>query len=58
MQIEEGTIDNLVSAVSNLSTSDSPSSVSFGRRHTRGMTFVPRAVRKETKPDSSARMKS
>lgn len=58
MQIEEDTMDKLVSAVSNLSTSDSPSSVSFGRRHTRGLTFVPRAVRQERKPDSSARMKS
>jgi hypothetical protein len=54
MQVEEETIDGLVSAVSKLTTSDtSPSSISFGRRHTRGLTFVPRAVQRERKPDSS-----
>ncbi|PIN20781.1 Alpha-SNAP protein [Handroanthus impetiginosus] len=47
MQVEEENIDSLVSAVSRLSTSDSPSSISFGRRHTRGLTFVPRAIQKE-----------
>ena len=53
MEIEDETISNLVSAVSKLSTSDStPSSVSFGRRHTRGFTFVPRAVQHEKRPDS------
>lgn len=46
MQVENETIDGLVSAVSRLTTSDSsvPSSISFGRRHTRGLTFVPRSV--------------
>ncbi|CAI9111588.1 OLC1v1011846C1 [Oldenlandia corymbosa var. corymbosa] len=55
MQIEEDTMDELVSSVSKLSTSESPSSISFGRRHTRGLTFVPRAVQK---PEASAKMKS
>ncbi|KAK9221903.1 hypothetical protein WN944_010334 [Citrus x changshan-huyou] len=55
MEAEDETIDGLVSAVSKLSTSDStPSSVSFGRRHTRGLTFVPRAVHHERKPDSTS----
>lgn len=50
MQVEEETLNGLVSAVSKLSTSGStPSAISFGRRHTRGMTFVPRAVQRETK---------
>ena len=48
MEVEGEMVDSLVSAVSRLSTSDSsPSSISFGRRHTRGLTFVPRAVQKE-----------
>ncbi|CAA0823488.1 Unknown protein [Striga hermonthica] len=50
MQVDQENIDSLVSAVSKLSTSDSPSSVSFGRRHNRGIAFVPRAVQKEKKP--------
>ncbi|XP_076921859.1 uncharacterized protein LOC143583441 [Bidens hawaiensis] len=51
MQVEEGTLNDLVSGVSRLTTSDSttPSTVSFGRRHTRGLTFVPRAVQREAK---------
>lgn len=54
MEVENETIDGLVSAVSKLSTSDSsPSSISFGRRHTRGLTFVPRAVQRDKKPDST-----
>ncbi|CAK7328321.1 unnamed protein product [Dovyalis caffra] len=54
MDIEGETIDGLVSAVSKLSTSDSsPSSISFGRRNTRGVTFVPRAVQQEKKADSA-----
>jgi hypothetical protein len=53
MEVENESIDGLVSAVSKLSTSDSsPSSISFGRRHTRGLTFVPRAVQREKRPDS------
>ena len=48
MEVEDETIDGLVSAVSKLSTSDStPSSVSFGRRHTRGLTSVPRTVQNQ-----------
>ncbi|KAL5797197.1 hypothetical protein ACOSQ2_002017 [Xanthoceras sorbifolium] len=54
MEVEDETIDGLVSAVSKLSTSDStPSSVSFGRHHTRGLTFVPRTVQHQRRPDSS-----
>ncbi|KAM7509780.1 hypothetical protein LguiB_008655 [Lonicera macranthoides] len=54
MQVEEEAINGLVSAVSKLSTSDSsPSSISFGRRHNRGLTFAPRAVQRERRPDSS-----
>lgn len=50
MQVEEETLDGLVSGVSKLTTSDSsPSVVSFGRRHTRGLTFLPRSVQRETK---------
>ncbi|KAL9241786.1 hypothetical protein vseg_015852 [Gypsophila vaccaria] len=45
MQVEDETMEGLVSAVSKLRTSDStPSSVSFGRRHNRGLAFVPRSV--------------
>ncbi|EXC33370.1 Zinc finger protein 511 [Morus notabilis] len=53
MEVENEAIDDLVSAVSKLSTSDSPSSISFGRRHTRGLTFVPRAVQRDKRPDST-----
>lgn len=54
MEVENETIDDLVSAVSKLSASDSvPSSISFGRRHNRGLTFVPRSVQRDRKPDSS-----
>ncbi|XP_076913405.1 uncharacterized protein LOC143572019 [Bidens hawaiensis] len=51
MQVEEETLDGLVSGISRLTTSDSstPSTVDFGRRRTRGLTFVPRAVQRETK---------
>lgn len=53
MEIDE-TVNSLVSAVSKLSTSDSsPSSVSFGRRHSRALTFVPRAVQRDKKPGST-----
>lgn len=45
MEVENAAIDDLASAVSKLSTSDStPSSISFGHRP-KGFTFVPRAVR-------------
>lgn len=38
-------VDDLVAGISKLSTADScPSTVSFGRRHGRGLAFVPRAV--------------
>ncbi|XP_073145096.1 uncharacterized protein [Henckelia pumila] len=52
MQVDEDSMDTLVSAVSRLSTSDSPSSINFGRRHTRGFAFVPRAVAKERRQPS------
>lgn len=56
MQVDEETMSGLVSAVSKLSTSDSsPSSISFGRRHTRGLTFVPRSVQRDRTPDSAPR---
>ena len=50
MQVEDETLDGLVSALSKLTPSDSssPSAISFGRGRTRGLAFVPRAVR-ETK---------
>ncbi|KAL5204273.1 hypothetical protein ABZP36_009144 [Zizania latifolia] len=39
-------VDDLTSAVSKLSTADStPSSISFGHRRSRGLTFVPRSIR-------------
>ncbi|XAR52013.1 hypothetical protein NMG60_11006840 [Bertholletia excelsa] len=57
MQVEEETIDDLVSAVSKLRTSDTtPSAISFGHRHTRGFSFVPRAVQRQ-RPDSSSAAK-
>ncbi|VFQ73502.1 unnamed protein product [Cuscuta campestris] len=45
-EVEDETMDNLVTAVSRLSTSssDNPSSISFGRNRNRGLTFLPRAV--------------
>ncbi|XP_019185404.1 PREDICTED: zinc finger protein 511 [Ipomoea nil] len=53
MQVED--MDKLVSAVSKLSTSDSPSTISFGRNRNRGLAFMPRAVQCERRPrpDSS-----
>jgi len=54
MQVEMETIGGLISAVSKLSTSDSvPTSISFGHRHSRGLTFVPRSVHGGRRPDSS-----
>ncbi|KAK1355185.1 Zinc finger protein 511 [Heracleum sosnowskyi] len=48
MQVDEETMSGLVSDVSLLCTSDSsPLSISFGRRHTRGLGFVPRAVQQD-----------
>ena len=49
MEVEE--VDELASAVSKLSTSDDsvPSSISFGHRHARGFTFLPRSVRQDAK---------
>ncbi|KEH22017.1 zinc finger protein [Medicago truncatula] len=47
MEVENAAMDDLVSAVSRLNTSDTaPSSISFGRRNTKGMSFVPRAVQR------------
>ncbi|XVF60025.1 hypothetical protein PTKIN_Ptkin08bG0009600 [Pterospermum kingtungense] len=55
MEVEKETMDDLVSAVSKLSTSDStPSTISFGRRSTRGLTFVPRSIQRERRTDSAA----
>lgn len=54
MQVDEETMSGLISAVSKLNTSDScPSSISFGRRNTRGLAFVPRSVQHDRKPDSA-----
>ncbi|KAG9157756.1 hypothetical protein Leryth_017853 [Lithospermum erythrorhizon] len=47
MQVEDDTMEGLVTAVSKLSTSESPSEVSFGRHRNRGLTFVPRAIQRE-----------
>ncbi|KAI0499478.1 hypothetical protein KFK09_017682 [Dendrobium nobile] len=53
MEVEE--IDKLVSSVSKLSTSDStPSNISFGRRHSRAFTFIPRSLRQNVKHQSDA----
>ncbi|KAI4375202.1 hypothetical protein MLD38_013102 [Melastoma candidum] len=50
MEVEKEEIEDLVSQISRLSTSgSSPTSVSFGRRRGRGMTFVPRAVQRGMK---------
>lgn len=55
MEVENAAIDDITSAVSKLSTSDStPSSISFGRRNTRGLTFVPRAVQRESGSNSAS----
>ncbi|KAG2335161.1 hypothetical protein Bca52824_006341 [Brassica carinata] len=54
MEVEDkASLDGLVSALSTLTTSDTtPSNVSFGRRHGRGLTSVPRSVHRE-KPTNS-----
>ena len=55
MEVENETMDGLVSAVSKLSTSDStPSTITFGRRNTRGLTFVPRSIQREKRIDPTA----
>ncbi|XVE67686.1 hypothetical protein DITRI_Ditri09bG0008300 [Diplodiscus trichospermus] len=55
MEVEKETMDDLVSAVSKLSTADStPSTITFGRRNTRGLAFVPRSVQREKRNDSTA----
>ncbi|WOL01726.1 hypothetical protein Cni_G10443 [Canna indica] len=54
MEVEQK-MDDLASAVSKLSTSDSsPSNVSFGHRHTRGFAFVPRSIRQNKKQTSQS----
>nr|ACU19673.1 unknown [Glycine max] len=54
MEVENASMDDLVSAVSKLNTSDStPSSISFGRRH-KGLSFVPRAVQRGGGSNSTA----
>ena len=47
MQVEDDSIDGLVTAVSKLTTRESPSEVSFGRHRNRGLTFVPRSIQRE-----------
>lgn len=47
MQVEDDTMDGLVTAVSKLSTKESPSEVSFGRHRNRGLTLVPRSVQQQ-----------
>ncbi|XP_008807434.1 zinc finger protein 511 [Phoenix dactylifera] len=55
MEVEEK-IDDLVSAVSKLSTSDStPSCISFGHRRARGFAFVPRSIQQNRKQQSDAK---
>ena len=51
---ENETMDGLVSAVSKLSTSDSTPTITFGRRNTGSLTFVPRSVQCEKRTDSTA----
>lgn len=54
MEVENATVDDLVSAVSKLSTSDStPSNISFGRR-SKGLSFVPRTVQRRDQSNSAA----
>lgn len=54
----EGMVDELASAVSKLSTADStPSSISFGHRHARGLTFLPRSLRQNAKQVSQSDVK-
>ncbi|CAH2049325.1 unnamed protein product [Thlaspi arvense] len=57
MQVEEETIDDLVSAVSKLRTSDTtPSAISFGHRHTRGFHLFLELCNVK-RPDSSSAAK-
>lgn len=54
MEVEDETINGLISQVSKLSTGDSsPAVVSFGRRHARGFAFAPRVIQREKKPGSA-----
>lgn len=54
MEVENAAMDDLVSAVSKLTTSDStPSSISFGRRN-KGLSFVPRAVQRGKESNSGS----
>lgn len=46
MDIEKN-IDALASAVSNLSTDDTPAVVTFGRRHNRAFGFVPHSLHRK-----------
>ncbi|CAM8962527.1 unnamed protein product [Rhodiola kirilowii] len=58
MEVEDPNMDNLVSAVSKLTTCDStPSSISFGRWNTRGFSFIPRAVQQGKKQPTSTTSK-
>lgn len=49
MEVEQ--INELTSAVSKLSTTDStPANITFGHRRSRGLAFVPRAIRQTKQP--------
>lgn len=56
--VDEEKMNDLVSAVSKLSTSDSsPTSIRFGHRHSRGITFLPRSVQQNTNRPSQSTKK-
>lgn len=58
MEVEQK-IDELTSAVSKLSTADStPTSVAFGHRRSRGLTFVPRSIRQNKQASSQPDVKN
>lgn len=57
-EMEVEGVDDLVSAVSKLSTSDSsPLNISFGHRHARAFPFVPRSIRQSSKQTSQSERK-
>ncbi|KAH7683222.1 Alpha-SNAP protein [Dioscorea alata] len=56
--VDEEKMNDLVSAVSKLSTSDAtPTSIRFGHRHSRGITFLPRSVQQNTNRPSQSTKK-
>ncbi|KAK1295449.1 hypothetical protein QJS10_CPA16g00922 [Acorus calamus] len=50
MEIEHK-VDELVSAVSKLNTSETPPAVSFGHRNARGLAFLPRSIQRSNMKD-------